>query len=347
MMMIMTNDFAIIGTGYWGENIARVFHELKSEKKFNHEMYLFDIDSSKSESVAKQYGFKVAKSLEEIIENPKISNVLIITPSSNHYKMTELAIKAKKNVFVEKPFTLNSEEAKELVKLSHENNTLLMVGHIFRYHQGLLELKRRIELGEFGKIMFLIGNKFGYMVPKEDAGVIFTLGVNEFDIFCHLLNTNYPTTITAQRGIFLQKNIEEIANISLTFPNNIQAYFMESWLVPVFGRKRELIVVGSQKTAMIDYLKPNEIVIYDVKIEKDEEDPRNLFKMVQKNTQKAVFEFKEPLKEEMLHYIECIEKKIPCKSDGEIGYRAIKMCELALKSADSGKRLDVIKEIKL
>jgi len=342
----LTNDYAIIGTGYWGENIARVFYELKAEKKFNHDLNLFDIDSKKSESVAKQYGFKAAKSLEEIIENPKISNVLIITPSSNHYIIAEKAIKAKKNVFVEKPFTLNSEEAKTLVNLSKEIKTLLMVGQIFRYHQGLLELKRRIELGEFGKILFLIGSKFGYMVPKEDAGVIFTLGVNEFDIFCYLLNTNYPTTIMAQRGIFLQKNIEEMANICLTFPDNIQAYFMESWLIPVFGRKRELIMVGSQKSAMIDYLKPNEIIIYDVKIEKDESDPRNLFKMIQKNTQKAVFEFKEPLKEEILHFIECIENKVPCKSDGEIGYRSIKMCELALKSADLGKRLDVAKEIK-
>ncbi|MHA1729462.1 MAG: Gfo/Idh/MocA family protein [Promethearchaeota archaeon] len=341
----MNNDFVIIGCGYWGKNIARVLSELKRDKIFTDNIILYDINRNKSEKLSKLYGFRVAESFKEILSDKKITSVLIITPSSTHYNLAKKALKAGKHVFVEKPFTLNSTEATELVKIADDKELTLMIGLIFRFHHGILELKRRMELGEFGNILFMYGTKFGYTVPKEDSGVVFTLAVNDFDIFCYLLETEYPETILAQNGAFLQKDFEDFTSVSLTFSNGIQGYFIASWLIPVFERHRELYVVGSNKTAVIDYLKPNEIVIYDAKIKKEKIDERILFKMEKNPPQKVVFRFKEPLKEEMKHFIQCVfEKKKPL-SDGETGYRAVKMCEMALKSAKNGEKIKVTEEL--
>jgi UDP-N-acetylglucosamine 3-dehydrogenase len=347
MKMIKNNGtkLALIGCGYWGNNIARVFSELKSDQLFNGEIVVNDIDFNRALDFSKKYGFQAIESLDQIVNDGDISAVLIVTPSSTHYDLSKLFLNAGKHVFVEKPFTLDSKKAMELVKLAEKRERTLMIGLIFRFHEGILELKRRIDLGEFGKILFFIGTKFGYHVPKEDSGVIFTLAVNDFDIFCFLLNQKYPEAIFAQKGDYLNNNFEDIANISIIFSGNIQGYFIESWLVPLFDRHRELYIIGSKKTAKIDYLKPNEMVIYEAEIKKEELDERILFKMEKSNRQKVVFEFKEPLKEEMKHFLECILNKKKPKSDGMVGFRAVKMCEIAIESANLGKSI-ILKENK-
>jgi predicted dehydrogenase len=341
----MVWDLAIVGCGYWGKNIVRVFSELRNENIFLGDIILFDVNQDRAKELSKLYKFKLAQSFEEILINKKISSVLIITPSSTHYSLSKKALEAGKNVFVEKPFTLDSNNAKELIKLAKEMDLTLMVGMIFRFHQGLLELKKRLDLGEFGKILFMYGTKFGYSVPNEDAGVIFTLAINDFDIYCFLTGTEYPETISANRGSFLREDLEEITSICLTYPENIHGYFIESWLVPVFDRHRMMYLVGTNKTAVIDYLKPNEIDIYDAKIKKEILDDRMLFKMEKNPMQKVILNFKEPLKEEMKHFITCVTNKERSFSDGTIGYRAVKMCELALKSAKLGKKIIVKDEI--
>jgi len=138
----MNWDLAIVGCGYWGKNIVRVFSELKKENIFLGDVILFDVNQDRSKELSKQYKFKLAPSFEEILINKKIKSVLIITPSSSHYSLSKRALEAGKNVFVEKPFTLDSNKARELIDLAKKMDLILMVGMIFRFHQGILELKK-------------------------------------------------------------------------------------------------------------------------------------------------------------------------------------------------------------
>ena len=342
-------NLGVIGTGYWGSNIVRIFSELKSDGQFDGDLYLYDIKEGRAKIVADKYGFKFVDSFNVILDDNSIQAVLIVTPSSTHYKYVKDLLIGGKDVYVEKPFTLDEKKAKELVELSMKTHNIVMVGHIFRYHDGLLELKKRMKLGEFGKIHFLYGFKFGLSIPKEDSGVIFTLAVNDFDIFCFLLDVDYPKTISAQRGTFIQtgpeKDYEDIVNVAMEFENNTHGYFIESWLVPVFGRRRELVVVGSEKTAIIDYLKPNEMLIYDVKVIKDDIEPGELMHIEQNFNQKVVLEFIEPLKKEIMHFIDCIITRKTPKSDINVAYRSIKMCDIGMKSAKTGIKLKIKDEM--
>lgn len=342
----MELNLAVIGCGYWGNNVIRVLSELRNEQIFNIDLVLYDIKNDRSKDLASKYKCKQVKSYEEILSDPKITAILIITPTSTHYDLGKRALESGKHVFIEKPITLEAVKTRELYILAKNKKLILMVGLLFRFHQGLIELKKRIDLGEFGKIYFLYGFKFGMSIPKEDSGVIFTLAVNEFDSFCHLMNVPYPNSINAQKGTFINTKMdyEDIVNVEMDFPNGTQGYFVESWLVPVYGRRRELIVVGSKKTAIIDYLKPNEIVIHDVFIKKQATDSENEFVIEEKNPQKLVFKFMEPLKVEIQHFLDCVSNNKDPIINGEIAYRSIRMCEIAMKSSKEGKKIDISKE---
>lgn len=342
----MQLNLAVIGCGYWGNNVVRVLSELKNENIYDIDLTVYDIKTERSKELASKFKCKQVKSYEDILNDPRITAILIITPTSTHFDLVKRALESGKHVFIEKPITLQSANARELYTLAKNKKLILMVGLLFRFHQGLIELKKRIDLGEFGQIYFLYGFKFGMSIPKEDSGVIFTLAVNEFDSFCHLMNVPYPKTINAQKGTFIntKKDYEDIVNVEIDFTNGTQGYFVESWLVPVYGRRRELIVVGSKKTAIIDYLKPNEIIIHDVYIKKQASDSENEFEIEEKNPQKLVFKFMEPLKVEIQHFLDCVKENKDPIIDGEIAYRSIRMCEIAMKSAKEGRKIEVPKE---
>ena len=152
-----------------------------------------------------------------------------------------------KDVFVEKPITLKSENAMTLIDLAKATKKILMVGHLFRYHPAVEEIKKRIDIGEFGKIQMILTFRLALGVPRKDMGVIFALAVHDLDLTCYLLNKKEPESILVDTGKFNQEKVVEMTNISLNFENNIKGYIMESWNVPVYGKRRELLIIGSEK----------------------------------------------------------------------------------------------------
>ena len=248
----------VIGTGHWGKNHVRTFNEFRSKGLIDH-LKICDVDKQRVRELGENFGVEYTTDYKTLLDDKKIKAVSIATSSATHYQIAKEFLKAGKDVLVEKPMTINSKQGKDLVKIASDNKKILMVGHIFRYHPAINELKRRMEGGEFGKIYFFISNRLDIGTPRKDMGVIFALGIHEIDMFCHLLDVDYPNEITTVSGDYLQSDIEEMATIILGFDNGVKGYATESWLVPVYGKKRELVVIGSEQSARIDYLKPQEI----------------------------------------------------------------------------------------
>ena len=130
-----------------------------------------------------------------------------------------------------------------------------------------------------------------------------------------------------------------MANISLEFPNGTRSYMMETWDVPVYDKKRELIVIGTEKSAIADYLNPNEYKIFDTKIKKLNINGKTLLEIDEKTINKIIIEYKEPLKEEILHFIECIKNRKNPIANGMVGYRTVKMCEVVAQSSRENRRI--------
>ncbi|MFX1393590.1 MAG: Gfo/Idh/MocA family protein [Promethearchaeota archaeon] len=328
----------IIGTGYWGKNHVRIYKSLLLENKINY-LKICDIDENRARQIAEDYGLDYLIDINDMIKDDKLTAVVIVTPADNHFEIAKLMLNNGKDVFIEKPMTLNSDKAMELVEIAKKKNLIMMVGHIFRFHPIVQDLKKRIDLGEFGSINLLYTFRFALGVPRADIGVDFDLAAHDIDVSCFFLKRDYPKSLMADCVSFHQDKVIEMANISLEFPNKARSYLMETWNVPVYDKKRELVVIGTEKSAIADYLNPNEYRIFDTKIKKRFSNGKEILEIDEKTVIKIVLEYKEPLREEILHFVNCLKNRKNPLSDGMVGYRTIKMCEAVTQSAKENKKI--------
>jgi UDP-N-acetylglucosamine 3-dehydrogenase len=345
---------AVAGTGYWGRNHARVMNELLQDGVIS-DLILCDVSEERVKALAEGFKINFSTNYDEILNDKSIDAISIVTPSPLHYDMARKAIEHGKSVLVEKPMTMTSEEAKKLVSIAEKHDGILMVGHIFRHHSAVQELKKRITRGDFGSIMYMFCNRLAFRVPRKDMGVLHALGIHEMDLFCYLLGKEYPDGIYTHMEKHFFPNIEETAMIILSFSGNVTCYAFESWMAPIAQKLRELVVVGNKMSARMDYLKPQELQIFDSAImpkkadesvpptstqkEKEGQEKEYDYDLEQEGSYTIPIEYKEPLKEELKHFISCAQNHTQPISDMYAGQRAVEMIEVAFESAQTNKKI--------
>jgi len=120
----------------------------------------------------------------------------------------------------------------------------------------------------------------------------------------------------------------------------VKGYAFESWLMPSTGKQRDLIVVGSEKSAKIDYLKPQELKMFDIRIAESISDGKKNFNVNDEGSYTIPIPYAEPLKEELTHFLHCIKTREKPISDGVVGMRAVVMAEKALESSRTGRTIN-------
>lgn len=323
---------AVIGTGYWGRNHVRVYKEIMLEGMISN-LTICDLNNHYAEQLSNAFEVQYTCDYRDIAENPDIQAVSIVTPSKTHYQLGKKLMEAGKDVLIEKPMTVDIEEAKQLVNIAAHSGRILMAGHIFRYHAALQELKRRIDGGELGSIQNLISNRLHFGIPRQDMGVIYALGIHELDIFCYLLGVNYPQGLSAVASNSYESNIEETAMLTMDF-GRTRGYALESWLVPVYGKMRDLVVVGSERSARVDYLNPQDLYMFDIRLVTENDIP---IRVEDEGEHTIPITSAEPLKEELRHFISCVNLRQKPLSDGMVGLRAVVMAEAAVMSSKVGR----------
>lgn len=318
---------AVIGTGYWGKNHVRALNEILQKGEID-DLVVCDADESRARTIAKDYGLDYCVDYRKLLKED-VDGTVIATPSNTHYKLAREFMQNGKDVLVEKPMTLSSSESDSLVKLAETEDKILMAGHIFRYHCAVNEIRKRIARGDFGEIFYISSNRYSLRYPRGDMGVLFALGIHEVDIFCYLIGTDYPDSIFASIEKHLGP-VEEVAQIIAYFDRGARGYATESWLYPS-GKKRELLVVGSKQSAYVDYLKPNELTIFDLMMS-----PEGI---ANEGSYIIPIEYREPLKEELKDFIACIKTREKPVADMHIGKRAVEIIEKAFQSAINNERV--------
>lgn len=323
---------AVIGVGHWGENHARVYKELCLEGVAD-TVQICDVNQARVLELSSALGIQGTSNYQQILNDSKVQAVSIVTPSRTHYQIAKECMEAGKDVLVEKPMTMDVDEAEGLVRIANQNNRILMVGHIFRYHPAVQELRRRINEGELGKVQTIISNREAFGLPRKDMGVIYALGIHELDMFCYLMGVDYPESVTAVTSKVYSHEIEETAMLAVNF-GDVKGYAFESWLVPGHEKRRDLLVVGSQMSARVDYLKPQELCLFDTRVITENGAPTSI---EDKGERVVSIPYAEPLKEELRQFISCVNSRQKPLADGLVGMRAVAMAEAALSSARTGK----------
>lgn len=325
----MTLDFAVIGTGYWGSNHARVGAELLEEGEID-SLVLCDVDESRVSEIAASYDVPYATSVDELVERG-VDAAVLATPSTTHVELGEKLLSAGIDLLVEKPLATNADDAWRLVEVANANDRVLAVGHIFRFHPALAELKQRVDRGELGEIQYLSTNRYAFRTPRPDVGALYSLAVHDVDIYSHLLGER-PDRLHCELDSTIRDGVDETATLTLSY-GETTGVINESWNVPVFGKRRDLTVVGTQRSAHIDYLEDNVLELHDAEIVEEGDQLRAR----EEGKHRIEAEQGEPLRIEVESFLESCETRSEPRAPGRVGAEAVELLEAAERSDETGE----------
>lgn len=325
--------YAVVGTGYWGSNHARVAAEMAEEGIID-TVYLCDVDESRVNELADSYGVEAVTDYRELPQLG-VDAATISTPSPTHHELATYLLRSGVDVLVEKPLALDSRDAWDIVSVAEANDQTVAVGHIFRHHPALLELKTRIDRGEFGRLKYLMTNRFSFRVPRSTTGTLYSLAVHDVDISNYLLS-DLPERLYCSLDSVVREDIDETATIVLEY-DGATSTINESWQVPVFGKRRDLVVVGSEKSAYVDYLEDNVVELYESRIvERD-----GTLSTREEGKQVYEAENNEPLRAEIEDFIAATRGESSLRAPGEIGARAVELLEYAKLSDERNEAVQL------
>lgn len=326
-------NYAVVGTGYWGSNHARVAAELAEDGVFD-TVVLCDVDESRANELADSYGVEAVTDYEQL-PHLGIDAATISTPSPTHHEIATHLLRSGVDVLVEKPLALDSRAAWNMVSVAEAHDRTIAVGHIFRHHPALLELKHRIDRGELGRLKYLATNRFSFRVPRATTGALYSLAVHDVDISNYLLD-DLPERMYCSLDSVVREDIDETATIVLEY-DGATSVINESWQVPVFGKRRDLVVVGSEKSAYVDYLEDNVIELYDSRIV----ERNGTLSTREEGKQVHEAENNEPLRAELEDFIAATRGETELRAPGEVGANAVELLEYAKQSDKRNETVSV------
>ena len=323
-------NIGIVGYGYWGPNLVRNFAETPGATV----AAVSDLDSAKLGVVRKRFpAVKTTTDYRELLTDPGIDAIAIATPVNTHFELALAALRAGKHVWVEKPMTETSEQARQLVDEAQRRNLVLHVDHTFIYTGAVQKMAELIKGGELGRIYYYDSIRVNLGLFQRDVSVISDLAVHDFSILDHLLD-EHPVAVTASGTNHFPGTPENLAYVTLFYESGTIAHANVSWLAPV--KVRQILVGGSQKMITYDDLQPSEkIKVYDKGVSFTD-DPQKIQEMrVGYRTgdmwapRLAVTE---ALGVEGAHFVDCIENSLVPKTDGLLGLRVVQLIEAANQS---------------
>jgi len=332
---------AIIGYGYWGPNVFRNFNELNKVLI----TYCCDLDTEKLKIVKQKYPtVETTTDYEEILNSENVDAVVIATPVSTHYSLAKKALKSGKHVWIEKPMTEKSKEAKELISLAKRKKRILFVDHVFIYTQPVIAIKKFIDTGKLGDIYFFDSVRINLGLFQPDTNVIWDLAPHDISIMCYLLG-KLPQSVSVFANSHIVSNVEDTAYLSFKFRNGVSAHVHVSWLSPV--KIRRSIIAGSNKMIVYDDLESAESVkIYDRGITRDGKVSLSSTMGYQYRTGDILvpaIEIKEALHTAAKHFVDCIQNNTDPITNGEEGLKIVNILEAVDLSAKKNGKFVKIK----
>jgi UDP-N-acetylglucosamine 3-dehydrogenase len=304
---------AVVGTGFWGKNHARIYKELQETDL----IAVCDIDPLRAKAVAEQFGARPYTSVRKMLQNKEIKAVSICTWSTSLAKVATEAVKAGKHVLVEKPMAANVRQAEKLLETAKKTHVHVTVGFLMRFIPGLQHIKKAVEEKTIGELVCATAKRVSQWPDRVgDMGVVKDTAIHDIDVMLYLFNKD-PMAVYAKTGSMRSKKFEDYAQIMLTFEGGKTAFIESNWLTPY--KTRILIATGSEAILNLDYI-TQELRIEDAK-----------------ETVQPRYPTQEPLKLELRHFANCVLGSEKPLITGLDGLRALKIAESALKSSATGK----------
>ncbi|GAB4111486.1 MAG: Gfo/Idh/MocA family oxidoreductase [Acidobacteriota bacterium] len=315
---------AVIGSGYWGKNLVRIYHALGALK------LICDKDETVLAHFQQRYpDVEVCLSLQDVLTRDDISGVVIATPAETHFSLAREALLAGKHVYVEKPLVLGESEARELIQYSEEQKLTLMVGHLLQYHPIFVRLRELAASGELGRINYIYSHRLNVGKIRREENSLWSFAPHDISMILALAGES-PDYVLATGGNYLHKKIADVTTTHLEFPSGLKAHVFVSWLHPF--KVQQLVVVGDRKMAVFDDTRPwgEKLLLYPHEIKWENHVPI-LYKA---DPEKVPVIQAEPLLCECQHFLHCVQSGRRPLTDGREALEVLRILNCSQRSLE-------------
>ena len=300
---------AQIGVGGWGKNHARILSETGTLSA------VCDTDFKVAKEFGEKYSINYYKSLEDLLDSENFEVAFVVTPTSTHMEIVSRLLEARKHVFVEKPLTYKSKDGGKLVEIAKRKKVQLRCGYIERFNPAVNSVKKIINDRNIGDLIMLEFHRENRIPTHiKDVGIIYDTSVHDIDTANWLFN-DMPNVVFARAGR-IKHEFEDYATIMLGYNSNKTAIISSNWITP--KKIRKFNAVCTNATISSDFI--TQEVVVNKEVTSDVID-------IQKQ---------EPLKLEILDFINGIENKNEQESKQMDAVNVTKIAEAALLSSEKG-----------
>ena len=318
----------LLGLGRWGVNHLRNLNAMPIE------LYVTEVDSQRLEP-ARKLGLpdtRLTTNYKDWVN--QVDCIVVVTPAQTHFPICQEFLDAGKDVFVEKPITLGSEEARRLTAIAVKRGRILQVGHIFRFDPASQWLRDAILAGTFGRVQMLRSNFCGFKRPRNDSGVMFADAIHFVDLFNYFMGKT-PARVFAVTQDFLGRGMEDASFLSLEYQSDqgvTWATVETNYFLP--GKVRELTVIGSDLSAVCDF----NVAQYKIKTFANRHVKEGQgFKAIEGTLHQVESPPEEPLLAELRAFVDSVQTRKAPRADGSAGVDSVRVLEAALESARTGR----------
>ncbi len=329
----MSVRIAAVGLGYWGPNLARIFAETTGAEL----ALLVDASGERLREASRHHpGVATSTDFQDALA-ADIDAVVIATPAETHAELGLKVLESGRHLFVEKPLALKTEDAERLSEAADARGRILMVGHLLLYHPAYQEAMKRLRSGEFGTLRYLHSRRVNLGIVRSHENALWSLAPHDIAIGDAIAGSA-PVEVQAVGNCYLQPGVEDVVFYTLRYSGDVMFHGHVSWLDP--QKVRELSIIGTEKMAVIDDGESSEkLRIYNRTVETQRQPFRSYGQYLSIRTGDILLpkiSSVEPLKQEAIHFVECVRDNARPVSDGASGVAVVKTLNALTRSLKGG-----------
>ncbi len=326
---------ALIGAGYWGKNYLRILQEIPGVSL----KYCCDADKERVQELQKKHAkVTFVSETQHIFTDASVDAVIIATPPSSHFSLAQEALLAKKDILVEKPLALLETETQQLLALAQQQQKILMVGHTYLYNEGVQKCHQLLRAGELGSLMNATFWRTGFSPIRKSVNALWDLAIH--DVATAFFLFGVPHQVSCVGEAHLQEGREDFVQATLSYPQGKQVFLFASWFYP--EKMRKMILVGKEKMLIFDDVE-KKLEILPVTLQcspeiSDLHDHALEAQCLDKDKEHFSFAETEPLKSQVLHFLDCMNSRTSPLSDGKHAREVMQvMSALEMSLKNKGK----------
>jgi UDP-2-acetamido-3-amino-2,3-dideoxy-glucuronate N-acetyltransferase len=325
----------LIGGGYWGKNLIREFNKIGFLDT------ICEINPILISQYKNEYSnIHITNNYNDMLL--RVDAVCISLPAEMHYKFAHEALLLNKDVYIEKPITLNIKEAEELVSLAKEKNKILMVGHLLHYHPAIEKIKE--YLPSLGKIKQITANRLNLGIFRNQENVLWSFAPHDISVIIALCGNNMPEWVQCTGNSSLTNNIHDITNSIMMIKSDSDVYINinVNWLNP-YKEQKMSIICEKGMILFDDMEKENKLKIYKDYIGWNSTGSINPLPIANKVEPEIIRLnlYDTPLEKECKHFMDCCLNRTTPITDGNEGVRVLKVLNYLSESLKKNQMIKI------